>query len=376
MISTLSGKKIGLLTATASRLGGGVFEAVVAQANLIRDLEGEVVIFSLRDEFSEIDKKRFNGAELRFFDIFGPKQIGYSPNLVAHLVDSNLDCLHLHGIWMYPSRAGLKWARKTSRPYIISPHGMLDPWITSRGRLKKAIARLVYERASWRSASVIHALTKIESQGIINEIYENKCYVIPNFINIPNKIDLTEDKDTYVYIGRIHKKKNLIELVNGWHHASLSFGGAFKLKIAGWGDDGDVNELISSIDKLSDSSIEFIGPIFGQEKDDLLCAARFVILPSLSEGLPMAIIEAWSFGIPTIMTDNCNLPQGYKSGASIRCGESALSISAALIDSFKLHEDTWQKMSCEARKLVEMQFSFGVVAAEWLKLYLNTIAGS
>jgi poly(glycerol-phosphate) alpha-glucosyltransferase len=41
---------------------------------------------------------------------------------------------------MYPSRAGLQWARRTGKPYLISPHGMLDPWITGRGRAKKALA--------------------------------------------------------------------------------------------------------------------------------------------------------------------------------------------------------------------------------------------
>ena len=35
------------------------------------------------------------------------------------------------------------------------------------------------------------------------------------------------------------------------------------------------------------------------------------ILPSFSEGLPMAVLEAWAYGLPVLMTDHCNLPEGF-----------------------------------------------------------------
>ena len=131
----LEDRKIGLLTASASRAGGGVFEAVVAQAELIRALGGTACVFALEDPDSLRDRARFGSSEVIYAQVVGPRQIGFAPSLLASLIAANLDYLHLHGIWMYPSRAGQLWARQTGRPYFISPHGMLDPWITARAPL-------------------------------------------------------------------------------------------------------------------------------------------------------------------------------------------------------------------------------------------------
>ena len=58
----LAGRRIGLLTASASRLGGGVFEAVSAHAELLRGLRAEPVVIALRDAHSEGDADRLPGA--------------------------------------------------------------------------------------------------------------------------------------------------------------------------------------------------------------------------------------------------------------------------------------------------------------------------
>lgn len=55
----LRGKRIGLLTASASRLGGGVFEAVAAQADLLRSLGALPVVIALKDQHSTVDAPRF-----------------------------------------------------------------------------------------------------------------------------------------------------------------------------------------------------------------------------------------------------------------------------------------------------------------------------
>ncbi len=109
MAPLLSGKRIGLLTASASRLGGGVFEAVVIQADLIRSLGGEPVIVALADRFSAEDRPRFGASEVIHVPVRGPAQIGYAPQLIEALLAARLDCLHLHGIWMssIPRRAAL-----------------------------------------------------------------------------------------------------------------------------------------------------------------------------------------------------------------------------------------------------------------------------
>ena len=74
-------ERIGLLTAAASRLGGGVFEAVVAQAGMIRAAGGEVRVFALEDAHSAEDAARLTLTHPRRFP---PDRIAsYAADVVA-----------------------------------------------------------------------------------------------------------------------------------------------------------------------------------------------------------------------------------------------------------------------------------------------------
>lgn len=367
----LAGTRIGLLTASASRLGGGVAEAVIVQAAMIRALGGEAVIFALGDEYAEEDRPRYAPSEVHLFPVKGPAQVGYSPGLAKALIAAKLDLLHLHGIWMYPSLAGALWARKSGKPYVISPHGMLDPWITGRGRWKKALARAGYERSSWRAASFLHALTAREAHDIANESGRHDSVVIANAAPPASPATVAMRAPHVAYIGRIHSKKNLLALVSAWTSASLP--AESRLTIAGWGDAADVEALQAAVGRAG-KSVRFVGPIFGAAKQALLDGARFMVLPSLSEGLPMAVLEGWSAGAATIMTRECNLPDGFAAGAAIECGDDQASIADALERALHLGETEWLAMSRSARALAAGPFSAETIAMRWSEAYRQAMA--
>ena len=367
----LAGKRIGLLTASASRLGGGVFEAVVAQAEIISSCGGEPVVLALDDEHSAKDRVRFGGVDVKTFAVRGPRQIGYAPALDEALLSAGLDCLHLHGIWMYPSHAGAEWARATRRGYIISPHGMLDPWITARGRWKKALARAGYERANWSAASFLHALTAREAGDIARESGRQDSSVIANAAPPIICAQPTVRSPHIAYVGRIHPKKNLLALVAGWNLARKPEGS--KLTIAGWGEGADIDALRVAL-VAGDGTAKFVGPVFGAAKQALLADAQYMVLPSLSEGLPMAVLEGWAAGLPTIMTSECNLPAGFAAGAAIKCDESAAGIADSLERALAQGEDEWLAMSRNALTLAAGPFSSETIAARWGEAYACAIA--
>ena len=376
MTGLLGGRRIGLLTASASRLGGGVFEAVVVQADMIRAAGGEPVIVALEDTYTKDDAHRFAPSTVLSSKVVGVPQIGFAPGLVKQLLDANLDCLHLHGIWMYPSRAGAVWARKTGRPYLISPHGMLDPWITARGRWKKALARLGYERDSWRTARVLHALTEREAADIARESGRSDSLVIPNAGPDCTAAPTALREPRILFISRIHPKKNLSPLLAAW--ADLASSNALPagavLTIAGWGDPADVAAFEAEMAHAPDS-IRFIGPCFGDAKGEELARARFLILPSLSEGLPMTILEAWAAGAPTLMTTECNLPEGFAAGAAMDCGMSRETIRDALARALALPAGDWLEMARAAQNLAASAFSATRIAERWADTYAALIAG-
>ena len=363
-IPSIAGKRIVLLTASASRLGGGVAEAVIAHARMLRGLGAEPVVLALDDEHGEEDRPRYGDVPLRLVGVQGPRRFGYSRSFRRNLDALDPDLVHLHGIWMYPSKAALDWRRRTGKPLVISPHGMLAPWITARGRLQKAVARALYERCGWREASVMHALTRAEAKDIASESGRTDSAVIPNAAPVmPLGADLRPPM--VLYLGRIHPKKNLGALLDGWDLADKP--DSARLVIAGWGAPEDVAQLETRV--ASSPGAEFVGPVHGQAKEALVGEARFMVLPSLSEGLPMAILEAWAAGTPALMSEECNLPEGFTARAAIDCGTDASRIAAALTKALAIPVATWRKMSQAATGLAQGPFAPETVAQEWAALY-------
>jgi len=362
--SAIAGRRIALLTPWASRAGGGVAEAVVAQAAIVRDAGAVPVVVTLADASLKDDAERFGGAEIVAVPVRGPARFGFAPTLARELEGAQLDVLHLHGIWMYPSKAARIWRQRTGKPLVISPHGMLAPWITARGKPQKAVARQLYERGAWRAASRLHALTGAEAEDIRCESGRRDALVIPNAAPAVEAAPPFPDP-VVAFIGRIHPKKNLAALIAGWEQARLP--AEARLEIAGWGAEEDVAWLRDRIAEVP--SARFLGPVYGAEKAEMLRRARFVALPSFSEGLPMAILESWAAGVPTVMSVECNLDEGFDAGAAFDSGMTAESVAAALTRAFALEEGDWRRASDAARSLADGPFSATTVAREWVAAY-------
>lgn len=363
----LAGKRIGLISSWVSRRNGGVFEAVARQAAIVDRLGGEAVILGLRDEHSGEDAWRFGNGALELVQPAGPKAIGYSPDLGQMLASAELDLLHCHGIWQMHVHAARQWAARTGGPLVISPHGMLDPWITRRNQWKKRLARIGWERAAWRSSALFHALTDDERADILREYRGAQVDVIPNPAPRSSGHRTGFPAPVALYLGRVHEKKNIGALIAGWKRAYPRLPTGSQLVIAGWGDVEAVSELEGPAG--ADQSISYVGAAFGAQKAALFDISRFLVLPSLSEGLPMAVLEAWAAGVPSIMSNHCHLPGGFEAGAAIASGTDPESIAAGLIEGFAKDAAAWRLMSNAARKLAEGPYGEASVSARWADLY-------
>ena len=101
--------------------------------------------------------------------------------------------------------------------------------------------------------------------------------------------------------------------------------------IAGWDENDHLIQLRSLVSDLGlKERVRFVGPQFGDDKKMAFEIADAFVLPSLSEGLPMVVLEAWSYGLPVLMTPHCNLPVGFEVGAALLIGTSQESISFAI----------------------------------------------
>ena len=113
----------------------------------------------------------------------------------------------------------------------------------------------------------------------------------------------------------------------------------------------------------------FVGPQFHEAKTASYAFANAFALPSVSEGLPVAVLEAWSHGLPVLMTAACNLPEGMSSGAALQVAPHVAGIAQGLRDLFAMSDGERMEMGARARRLAAERFSWPSIAAQMKEVY-------
>jgi poly(glycerol-phosphate) alpha-glucosyltransferase len=306
---------------------------------------------------------------------------------------------------------------------------MLDRWALANSRWKKRLAAWLFENAVMRDAACLHALCQAEADAIRAYGLKQRIEVVPNGVELPEELttedtESTEGRRRLLFLGRIHPKKGLVGALRAWVDIQNSKSKnqnskQWQFVIAGWDQGGHEAELkglcvelglkvfsfqSSVFSKaevgnckteraldiqgglrpengssrrltLPDVDVVFFGPAFGEEKEALLRSADAFILPSFSEGLPMSVLEAWSYGLPVVMTPECNLPEGFACDAAleIRSGEgsqgSDFSFQHGLRALLEMSGAQRGSMGMRGRRLVEDRFTWPKVAAQMKALY-------
>ena len=374
--------KIGMIAASLSRLNGGVSEAVRLLARALAD-NGQTTIqlFAADDAHLAEDRAQFGGLPIHVAKAYGSPRYGFAPGLLRRLLAADIDILHVHGIWTFHAAAAWAWHRITGKPVIIAPHGMLDRWILARSRLLKWLVWHLYLRDLFRRAAGVHALTVKEVADVQAVLPGVACTIIAHYVPLREEaaqnrpawwnVDC-EGRRVLLFFGRLHEKKGVMELCDAWEalgrrHADLA--DRCRLVFCGWVDGMEGFEMRVAMLGEEFGNITYAGPQYGEDKWRSLCAASFMILPSHSEGLPLSVVEAWSAGTPTIMTEACNLPDGFAAGAALRVEPNVDSILTGLLQAAQMPDGEWTQMRLAARALVAEHYSATAVANKAMALY-------
>lgn len=370
--------KLLFLSGSRSRAAGGVFEVEYWLARTLFERHDVLIeAAGYQDSKSEEDSAVWHPIKVHCFGRQGPRRFGYSDGLRRWLKDSDHDILHLHTLWLYTSLLTLSWHNRTKRPFIVSPHGMLDPWALKNAGWKKKAAEWLYERKMLRRAAVLHAFHEKDLCDFRAYGLKNPIAVIPNGVELPEESSIRRGRErTILFLGRIHPKKGLHQLLEGWKLLSNSQRSGWKLLIAGW-DDGGYLSTLQALVKENDlsSSIDFVGPVFGNRKMELMQTSSALILPSLSEGLPMTVLEAWSHSLPVLMTEMCNLPRGFESRAALKILPEPSDIARGLCEFFSLSDDVRRDIGLNGRTLVEAEFTWQRVSDQFQAVYRWILSG-
>jgi poly(glycerol-phosphate) alpha-glucosyltransferase len=176
-----------------------------------------------------------------------------------------------------------------------------------------------------------------------------------------------------LYLGRIHPKKgilNLLQAIALLRHTDPGPLENWRVVIAGWAQNGHEAEMKQFVQAHNLSRcVEFIGPQFGSAKSATLHHADAFILPSFSEGLPMAVLEACAHRLPVLMTPECNLGPAYAAGAALRIEANPESIAEGLNGLFALDDMQRIEIGEQARRFVAGHYQWSTVAQAMREVY-------
>ena len=286
--------------------------------------------------------------------------------------------LHIHGLWETSTAVAAVAARRAGRPYLISAHGMLEPWALRNKRRKKQIYAALLERGNVAGARCLHALTEAEVDDYRRFGARQPIAVIPNGVSVPQGVspDLffarfpdLHGKRIVLFLGRIHFKKGIDLLVNAWNEIAPRFPGTH-LVLAGPDFEGTRQAIERRIAQLGlGASIRFTGMLAGAEKWSALAAAEGFVLPSYSEGLSVSTLEAMGMGLPVIVTTHCHLPEVAAAGAGWEIPSETPALTSVLRDLLRNTAVCNREIGNRGRRLVGERFAWPAIGCHMNQLY-------
>jgi glycosyltransferase involved in cell wall biosynthesis len=186
------------------------------------------------------------------------------------------------------------------------------------------------------------------------------------------------DRKSLLFLGRIHPKKGVKELLQAWakvKEISPDIISSWRLVCAGWDDGGhqDGCELLAKSLGFEASDVTFPGPLYGEAKQDALNGSDAFILPSFSEGLPIAVLEAWAAKLPVFMTQQCNLNEAFQGRSAIEIENAPQSIADVLIR--HLADPELASYGLRGAEFVRRSFNWDTIIDQLSEIYSCQIGG-
>jgi glycosyltransferase involved in cell wall biosynthesis len=293
--------------------------------------------------------------------------------------------IHMHGVWEPMLRHVAHLCRRLSKPYVITPHGMLYPYCLAQKRLKKQLALTLGYRSMLNAAAAIHALNADEARFLAPMHLRPPVRVIANgmerhvFDPLPEQgrfraqFPQLAQRPFWLFVGRLHPIKGLDVLVESFALFARQ-NEDVDLVLLG-PDDGVGPTLRQRVQDLGlTPRVHFLGPVFGPAKFQALRDAWGYVQTSRHETFSMAITEALAFGKPVVITENCHFPEVAEVNAGVIAPLNAQAIAQAMLE-VAGDETRATALGQAGRQLVNDRFLWPVIAQQMLDTYAGLQKG-
>jgi len=357
-------KKILLIIPSVSKKWGGTTTSVMNfYSGLSRHLDIECTVLTTitEEEKSEINNEILENDD---FILFPTNSASWrrSKKLKGYLKENTklFDLVWIHALWTGTTFYAAKYAKKYNIPYIVTPHGMIEPDALKRKGIKKKLYWSLIEKRVFDNAAAIHCITEAES-NYAKQLTKTKNFIIPNGIKAESFLEKEYAQlKSICFIGRFHEKKALDLLLK-----AIATIDDVKLLVAGGGEEEYENYIYSLVKELQiEDRVEFKGFADENVKKEMFQKSSFLVLPSHTEGLSMVGLESVVNSTPVLTTRKCNFDEVERYSAGMVMEDNDPKTIKEYI--LKMFDSDIETMSKNAHNLAVEKFSINSVSDKML----------
>jgi len=376
--------RVALVTETLDEKGGGITSAVCDLADALCQSGVEVAVFALHSDVKGSLPRRPNSERVevhlcsysRGFSLDGIRASSLRRMLSAYCERHPVDLIHAHGLWLPNVYVARSVAKRFALPFVLSPHGFLQPWAVQYKAVKKRLAWHIYGKQCVQDAMICVA-SEDERLGVRAMGVMSPVALMPNIVPVPDVMPAKGYRwgreNIMLFMSRIHRSKGLLDLIEAWAVVRPT---GWKLVIAGHDEEGHTSEVSGAIRRHAlGAEVILIGPVPYADRWQLYAEADIFSLPTYSENFGIVVAEALAARVPVITTHAAPwaVLNSLNCGWWVPCGKEFL--VEALLTAFQKTPSELAAMGRVGRKHVLGAYSRERVALQLLAAYRWHAAG-
>ncbi len=364
---------------------GGTTTAVAAYAEALQrtDVDCEVFTTTARGNPQlpaiEPGTRDVRGVRVTYFPARPARQSFVAPALVPALVRRirEFDLVHTHMLWAFPGIMVARIAELLRVPYVVTPHGSLDPWSLEQRKWMKRAFLYASENRTLRRAAAVHYTAAAERANVPERFRDLPSVVVPNVVDATElgTVDARERDASFdvLILGRIHLMKGFDILVPAFRQILASEPRA-RLVIAG-PDEGGYRAAVERMiaEAGIGAAVTFTGHVDEAGRALLFGRAALLVQPSYRENFGMAVAEAMASGLAVVLSDRVNICDDVAAaGAGLVVPREPAALARAILT---LLADPARRrhMGEHGRRLVATRYAPAAVAAQLRRMYEDAI---
>lgn len=277
---------------------------------------------------------------------------------------TDFDVVHVHAARDLVTLPAARIAASRGVPYVLQPHGMIDP---SRRLLARPLDAALTRPVLRGARHVLH-LTSLERAGLVEVAGELPLVHVPN--GVPPQTEVAEaDRPTVLYLARLAPRKRPVLFVEAARRVARTHPTTTFLLVGP--DEGEGAAVDEAMARAVSEGVDISwgGALAPDQTVEMMRRASVYVLPSVDEPYPMSVLEAMSVGLPVVVTDTCGLAATVREAQAGHVVDDSLDALVDAIDRLLGDPAGAREEGANGRRLVRYQLSMSSVVRQLESLY-------